>query len=121
MTANTLRKYTWTPTPGQLEAANVVRLAHRLGCESFAELQRFSVDEPERFWPAVVGDLEIEFSAPWTRVLDDSDGIEWTRWFVGGRINVARVCVHRWAESALADEEAAVWRAEDGERRSLTW
>ena len=121
MAANTERKFTWSPTAEQLAAANVTRLAGRLGCASFAELQRFSVDEPERFWPAVVGDLGLEFSAPWEQVLDDSDGIEWTRWFVGGRLNLARICVHRWAESELADEEAAVWQAEDGERRSFSW
>ena len=121
MTANAERKFTWTPTPEQLASANVARLAETVGCASFAELQRFSVDEPERFWAAVVGDLRLEFSAPWDAVLDDSRGIEWTRWFVGGRLNVARLCVHRWAQSELANDEAAVWRAEDGERRSLTW
>jgi acetyl-CoA synthetase len=119
--ANTERKFTWSPSAEQLAAANVTRLAGRLGCDGFAELQRFSVEEPERFWPAVIGDLGLEFSAPWERVLDDSDGIEWTRWFVGGRLNLARICVHRWADSELADEEAAVGRAEDGERRALTW
>ena len=121
MTANAERKFTWTPTPEQLASANVARLAETVGCASFAELHRFSVDEPERFWAAVVGDLRLEFSAPWDAVLDDSRGIEWTRWFVGGRLNVARLCVHRWAQSELANDEAAVWRAEDGERRSLTW
>ena len=113
--------FTWTPTNDQRAAANVTRLAARVGCGSFAELRRFSVEEPERFWPAVVGDLGLEFSAPWERVLDDSDGIEWTKWFVGGRLNIARICVHRWATTELADEEAAIWRAEDGEQRTLTW
>jgi acetyl-CoA synthetase len=79
------------------------------------------VTEPERFWAEVVDDLDLEFSQRWDRVLDDSDGIEWSRWFVGGQLNVARLCVHRWAESELADSEAAVWQAEDGQRRSLTW
>ena len=115
------RKYTWKPTPEQRAAANVTRLAARVGCADFAELRQFSVDEPERFWAAVVGDLGLEFSAPWERVLDDSAGIEWAKWFTGGRLNVARICVHRWAATELADDEAAVWQAEDGERRALTW
>jgi acetyl-CoA synthetase len=113
--------FTWKPTEEQRAAANVTRLMARVGCESFDELRRFSVEEPERFWPAVVGDLGLEFSAPWERVLDVSGGIEWAKWFVGGRLNIARACVHRWAASELADEEAAVWRAEDGERRALSW
>ncbi len=62
--ANTGRRFTWSPTPEQLATANVTRLAGRLGCDGFAELQRFSVEEPERFWPAVVDDLGLEFSQP---------------------------------------------------------
>jgi acetyl-CoA synthetase len=109
------------PSAEQRAAANVARLAERLGCDGYPALHRLSVTEPERFWAEVVDDLDLEFSQRWDRVLDDSDGIEWSRWFVGGQLNVARLCVHRWAESELADSEAAVWQAEDGQRRSLTW
>jgi len=112
--------FTWRPTPEQLERANVGRLARALGCERYEELHRVSVDEPDRFWRAVRDDLGIPLSHDWDRVLDDSRGIEWTTWFLGARLNLAHACVHRWAEAAPA-EEAAVWRAEDGARRSLTW
>ena len=112
--------FTWTPSPEQLQAANVARLARRLGTDDHAELHRVSVDEPERFWPTVVEDLGLEFSTPWERVLDESRGPEWATWFVGGRVNVARACLHRWA-TERPDEEAAVFRGEDGSRRSLTW
>src|SRR5207244_2619883 len=61
------------------------------------------------------------FSTPWQQVLDASDGPEWTRWFVGGRVNVARVCVHDWVATERADDEAAVWLAEDRERRALSF
>jgi acetyl-CoA synthetase len=108
----------WTPTVEQVERTNVIRLARRLGCAGYRELHRVSVDEPERFWPAVVEDLELEFSTPWERVLDDSDGIEWARWFVGGRVNVARNCVHKWRD---LPGEAAVFLGEDGTRSALTW
>ncbi len=39
----------------------------RLGCADFHSLLRVSVDEPDRFWPAVVDDLGLEFSRPWER------------------------------------------------------
>ena len=120
MTTNASVKFTWRPSEEQRRAANAARLSERLGCEDFAALHRLSIDEPDRFWAEVVDDLEIGFSERWERVLDDSAGIEWARWFVGGRVNVARVCVHRWADER-PDAEAAVWQAEDGERRSLTW
>ena len=112
--------YCWVPTVEQLEAANIVRLAQRLGCIDFEALHRVSVDDPERFWRAVRDDLAIPFSRDWDRVLDDSAGIEWTTWFEGARLNLAEACVHRWAAERPA-EEAAVWQSEDGSRRSMTW
>ncbi|MFL6020062.1 MAG: AMP-binding protein [Gaiellaceae bacterium] len=116
-----MSEFVWTPTPEQVESANVTRLARRLGVERYHDLHRISVDEPERFWPAVVEDLGLEFSEPWTKIVDVSRGPEWARWFVGGKVNVAWNCVHRWAAGELAEQEAAVWQSEDGERTSLTW
>ena len=98
----------------------MTRLARRLGVDGYHALHRISVEEPERFWPAVVEDLGIEFSQPWDSVVDVSRGPEWATWFVGGRINVARVCVHRWAEER-PDAEALVWQSEDGRREALSW
>jgi acetyl-CoA synthetase len=111
----------WTPPAELVEQANVTRLMRALGCADYAELHRVSIEEPDRFWPLLVDDLGLEFSTPWERVLDDSRGPEWTEWFVGGKLNVADNCVHRWAATELADEEAAVWRGEDGSRDALTW
>ena len=112
--------FTWAPSAEQLEVANVTRLARSLGCADFDELHRVSIAEPDRFWRAVAADLEIPLSRDWDAVLDESQGIEWTTWFVGARLNIADACVHRWAQQRPNDE-AAVWVPEDGSRRSLTW
>jgi acetyl-CoA synthetase len=112
--------FAWVPTAAQLEAANVARLARRLGCEGFAELHRVSVEEPDRFWRTVRDDLDIPLARDWDEVLDDSRGKEWTTWFTGARLNLATACVHRWA-GERPDEEAAVWLAEDGARSALSW
>ena len=110
----------WTPTRERVEEANLTRLVRRLDCAGYAELHRVSVEDPVRFWPALIDDLGLEFSRRWDSVLDVSDGPEWARWFVGGRLNVAWNCVHRWARER-PDAEAAVWLPEDGGRESLTW
>ena len=65
----------------------------------YSSLHRVSVEEPERFWRAVVDDLGLELARPWDDVLDDSRGIEWTTWFVGARLNIASACVHAWART----------------------
>ena len=92
----------------------------RSDARATTELHRVSIDEPDRFWRAVVGDLGLPLARGWDDVLDTSRGIEWATWFQGARLNVAEACVHRWAREH-PDREAAVWAPEAGDRRSLTW
>jgi acetyl-CoA synthetase len=112
--------YAWVPSPEQVAATNVARLARRLGCSDYASLHGVSIDEPDRFWRAVRDDLAIPFVQDWDEVRDDSRGVEWTTWFTGARLNLAEACVHRWARDR-GGAEAVVWQAEDGMRTSLSW
>ena len=112
--------WAWTPSAEQLEAANVSRLARALGCADYDELHRLSVEEPDRFWRAVVADLDLALARPWERVLDESRGIEWTTWFEGARLNIATACVHAWAERT-PDAPAAVFAPEEGAREEWTF
>jgi acetyl-CoA synthetase len=73
--------FIWSPTAEDVESANLTRLARRLGVERYGDLHRISVEEPERFWPAVIEDLDLEFSEPWERVVDASRGNEWATWY----------------------------------------
>jgi acetyl-CoA synthetase len=112
--------FIWEPPPEVVERANVTRLRRRLGASDYAELHRVSIEEPERFWSAVVADLDLELSRPWDSVVDVSRGPEWATWFNGARLNVARACLHRWA-AERPGKEALVGLYEDGGRESLTF
>jgi acetyl-CoA synthetase len=107
----------WTPDEAVLERANVVRLMRAHGCATYRDLVARSIAEPEWFWPAAVKDMGLELFEPWTSVLDDSLGPEWTTWFTGAKLNIAWNCVHRWR----GDRVAAVFRGEDDTRRELTF
>jgi acetyl-CoA synthetase len=114
--------FVWEPTPEYVDNANVTRFMARHGIGDFHELVRRSQNEPEWFWDEAVKDLDIEFYEPYDRVLDDSNGPQWPKWFVGGRINLAYNCVDR---HAAADDggvsEALLWEGEDGAIRELDY
>jgi acetyl-CoA synthetase len=118
--ARTATEFIWEPDETTLEQANVVRLMRRHGIDDYWELVRRSQDEPEWFWPAAIEDMGIEFYRPWDEVVDPSRGVEWATWFVGGKVNIAWNCVHRWAASR-PDAIGAVGVGEDGSRRELTF
>ena len=87
--------------------------------EGYAELHRFSIADPDTFWPALLDELGFQWLAPFSRVLDASRGPAWPRWFVDGRINAAHLCLDRWLPSR-AGEVAVVWEGDDGSQRTLT-
>ena len=58
-----MSNYTWSPTTGYIDNANVTRLARKHGLHGIDELRRRSVADPGWYWNAVLEDLGIEFSA----------------------------------------------------------
>ena len=112
----------WEPTPEYVERANVTRLMRAHGIATIDELRRRSVDDVEWYWDAAVKDLAIEFSVPYERVLDTSNGIPWATWFTGGRVNLVHNCVDRWADRPeTRDQVALIGESETGDSRSLTF
>jgi acetyl-CoA synthetase len=113
----------WRPDRDRAAASRLGRLLAASGlaptAEGYAALHARSIADPEGFWPLVLRDLGLEWSAPYDRVLDASRGAAWARWFPGGRINAAHNCVDRWLPSRR-DELAVAWEGDDGARRSWT-
>src|SRR3954454_14609225 len=87
----------WRPTPEYIERANVGRLLSEYGVDTSEQLRAATGADIGRYWEFVVNDLSLPFTKPYDKVLDDSAGIEWTKWFTGGEINMTSVCVDRWA------------------------
>ena len=70
------------------------------------------------FWATQAG--RLTWAAPWSEVLDWS-GAPVSRWFVGGRLNVAYNCVDRHVEDGHGDQVAYHWEGEPGDTRSITY
>jgi acetyl-CoA synthetase len=111
----------WRPTQEYVERARITRLMRAHGIRDLTELQRRSVAEPEWYWDAVVKDLGLRWSTPYTRVLDTSRGIQWPVWFPGGRLNFADNCVDRHLDAGRGGKPAIVWEGDDGQSRTLTY
>ena len=110
----------WEPTPELIAASNVGRFMAEHDIGTHDELVRRSIDDPEWFWDAVVTFLGLEWFTPYDKVLDTTQGVEWAKWFVGGRLNLAHNCLDRHA-GARGEADAVVWEGEDGDVRRLTY
>lgn len=111
-------EFVWRPTEALIERANVTRFMRRYGIDSYPGLVLRSQADIEWFWDAVVRDLGIEFTRPYSRVLDTSGGTPWATWFIGGEVNIAHNCVDRHRD---ATGSALIWEGEDGAVRRLSY
>jgi acetyl-CoA synthetase len=111
----------WTPSPEVIAAANSTRFARQHGLAGYEELLARSVADPAWFWGAMVDHLGLVFDHPHDAVLDESAGIEWTRWFVGGRLNLAFSCIDRHVEAGRGEQVAVRAESEDGAVQTLTY
>ncbi len=111
----------WEPTPEVVRASRLRRFMDAHGIADLDELQRRSIEELEWFWDAVAKDLGLRFRRPYDHVVDLGDGIEWARWWPGGRMNIVDTCIDRWLDGPTADKPAVVWEGEGGEVRRLTY
>ncbi|MCB2224139.1 MAG: propionyl-CoA synthetase [Actinobacteria bacterium] len=73
---------------------------------AYHEMYRRSMDDPEGFWGEAAA--AVDFTEPWTRVLDDSDP-PFYRWFPGARLNTCFNALDRHVEAGNGDRTALVY------------
>lgn len=116
-----MKDIVWEPTDEFKRSTRVWRFMEDHGIKTYEELIKRSNEDIEWFWGAVLEHLNIEFFQPYTKVLDSTEGIPWTKWFIHGTINIAHNCVDRWATSRHADKVAMVWEGENGDQKKMTF
>ena len=114
-------QWIWEPSPEFVESTNVYRFMQRLGIATYQEFIRYSQDRLEEFWDQMARELGIDWFEPYHQVLDVSRGVEWSRWFIGGKLNIAWNCLDRHANGAARGRLAIIWEGEDGSVRRLTF
>ncbi len=111
----------WEPTAEYIARSRLRRFMNRHDLVTVDELMRRSTSHPEWFWSAVMEDLGIEFYEPYERVMDTTQGIAWTRWCVGGKMNIVHNCLDRWIHTSTQNRAAIRWEGEEGVTRTLTY
>ena len=72
---------------------------------------RLSLEKPEEYWGKIAR-LNIDWFAPFTRVMGGSFAEGDVNWFPNGKLNVCYNCVDRHLES-LGDRPAIVWEGDE--------
>ncbi len=126
----------WRPN-GDYLTSRVADFAQKnsIDPEDWRSLIQKSTDDIEWFWNSFVSFAGMQWSKPYHTLLDQSKGLAWTDWFIGGETNIAYNCLD-WHvvddDSATtvnqstrqrvgASHLALIWENESGQSKRLSY
>ncbi len=112
--------FAWTPSPAQIESSRLRRFMDCLGVDDLNSLQEYARRDLDGFWRHAIDDIGIEWSVEPHTIHDSSEGLPWTRWWLGGRLNLATNAVDRHAKRT-PNKTAIVWEGDDGSTREWSY
>ncbi|MCE4617652.1 MAG: AMP-binding protein [Desulfurococcales archaeon] len=111
----------WYPPKELVDNANVTQLMEKLGISTYKDLVKESLHRYEWFWGELPQWLGIEWFKEPRQVLDASKGPEWTRWYLGSKLNLTWLAVDRHVKEGRGWKTAFIWEGEDGSREEYTY
>jgi len=111
----------WHPTEEYIERAHLTTFMRQHGINGFDELMSRSTSDIAWFTDAILKYLDIQFYEPYSTVVDLSEGIQFPKWCVGGKMNIVHNCVDKYQGADVRDQVAVLWEGEEGPTKSLTY
>jgi len=109
----------WEPSGDYLSKSNITRFMRKHNIKDYNDLIKKSTGDTEWFWDAALKDLGIEWFKPYTRILDQSKGFPWAKWFIDGKMNIVHNCIDRHINSQ--SKLAFIWEGDDGSVKRISY
>src|SRR5215469_13951907 len=111
----------WNPSPTALERSRLRAFMRRLGVATYEELIARAAADPAWFWDAVPDDLGLVWRQRYHTIMDTSRGPQWTRWYLGGKLNYVDTALDKHASGPSAKRSALIWEGEDSAVNRYTY
>ncbi|NEU31485.1 AMP-binding protein [bacterium LRH843] len=112
----------WNPSKEFITTTRLYQWMKKLGFDEYDSFYQKSISDLEWFWEEAEKELEIQWNEKYKKIFDDSKGVEWTEWFVGGKVNAVHLSVERWAHDVtMQHEQALIWEGEDGVQKEYSF
>jgi hypothetical protein len=113
--------FVWQPDDDYIKRSRLKRFMDKYGIEYFSGLIARSTADIEWFWNAVIEDLNIEFYRPYDKVVDLSNGIQFPKWCVNGKMNIIHNMLDKYIGTAAENKVAVRSESEDGTTRVMSY
>jgi len=113
--------FAWQPAGRYLERSRVREFMDLHEIRTCQELVARSILDIDWFWNAALEHLGVEWFEKYTRLYDDSLGMPWTTWFLGGKLNIAHNCLDRHIRDGRGSATALCFESDEGFERRLSY
>ena len=111
----------WHPTKDLIKNSKLTNFLNFCNIKNYDELEKKSLSNPGWFWENVIKFSNLKFFKSYTKIMDDSKGIPWTKWCVGGTTNIVLNCIDRHLDEN-SNKTALIWEGDDpNESKQFTY
>ena len=101
----------WRPSKEIIAESAMRAFLDRVALADLDALNRKADADPAWFWDAALEFMDMRFYRPYDRVLDQSRGVQWPEWCVGGTTNVVLNCIDRHRDTPIWSKSSEMNRA----------
>ena len=111
----------WKPTKDLIDNSKLSKFIKFCELKNYDELENKSLKEPGWLWDNVIKFSQLNFYKPYTKIMDESKGVPWTKWCVGGKTNIVQNCIDRHKGKDFFKEIFIFAEREDGKESTITY
>ena len=115
-----MSKFEFIPTTKQIQESNIYQFMQKHGIDSLEKLSQKAKINLEWFWESVDKDIGIVWDQPYSKILDTSKGIAWSKWFVNGKTNIYKSSVEKFVKQT-PQKTAYHFVSEDGHAYHISY
>ncbi|MBS3922239.1 MAG: AMP-binding protein [Nitrosarchaeum sp.] len=112
--------FVFIPTEKQIQTSNIYQFMKKFNITTLQELSTRANQNLEWFWEEVDKEIGIIWDEPYTQILDTTNGIPWSKWFVNGKTNIYKSSVEKFVKEK-PNKTAYTFVSEDGSISKITY
>ena len=111
----------WRPSKELVNNSKLTKFLQFCKVKDYDELENKSSSKPEWLWENVIKFSNLKFFKSYNKIMDESKGIPWTKWCVGGKTNLVLNCIDRHKDKDFFKKTFIFAEREDGKESSITY
>jgi acetyl-CoA synthetase len=115
-----LSNFEFIPTEKQIQESNIYNFMKKHNISSLEDLSKKSNEDLEWYWKSVDEDVGIVWDENYTKVIDKSKGIQWSKWFINGKTNIYKSSVEKFVKRS-PKKTAYYFESEDGKTSNINY